>query len=143
MKTNAPTFFIMPSVNKQTCPTCRQSVNERQITLFTGMVVALWKVYQFCDVRQTNTFARKEVKHLFTDENMTARFADWLWFDPNLIRRDGRKKGCYELNMTRAADFFAGLAAAYINQNSPGLLARRVPGDENKRADIFYYAISK
>lgn len=101
----------MATVNKQTCPTCGQSVNERQVSLFKGLVAALWSVFQYCAAHEVSTFRRKDVKNLFTSENQTTRFGDWIWFDPNLIRRDGLKKGHYELNMARAADFFAGLVA--------------------------------
>jgi hypothetical protein len=99
----------MTAINIQKCPTCRRSVNERQITLFTGMVDALWTVYRYCESRSTSTFKRKEVKHLFVGETQTARFGDWVLFDRQMIRRAaGGKKGTYLINMSRAAAFFAG-----------------------------------
>ena len=86
---------------------CHQSCNERQITLFTGMVDALWTVFRYCDRRGVNFFTRKEVKSLFTDENQTARFGDWILFVPTMVRRDGQK-GHYQIDLQLCRDFFAG-----------------------------------
>ena len=94
------------SVNKQVCPTCGQSVNERQIPFYKGMVTALWKVYQWCEERDRHEFKKKEVKHLM-DDVVISVFAYWRWFGGLVYNPDG-VKGSYGLNMQRCEDFFAG-----------------------------------
>lgn len=95
----------MPTLNKQTCPTCGQSVNEREINMFKGMVVALFEVWKWCEEKDTDEFTRKDIKHLFKDENQIARFGDWVLFGM-LERTDA--KGHYKISMNRCRFFFAG-----------------------------------
>lgn len=90
-------------VNKETCPHCGQSINERQIGLFKGMVESLWQVYCWCVEKNRHEFERKDVKHLFSSENITARFGDWVFFG-GLVYKHG--KGHYGLNMERCEAFF-------------------------------------
>jgi hypothetical protein len=97
----------MPAVNKQSCPVCHQSVNERQITLFTDLIKALWKVFLWCEKESRSEFRRKEVKHLFTNENQSARFGDLILFG-KLIKRQGSKKGHYAIDFELADKFFSG-----------------------------------
>ena len=96
----------IPTLNKQVCPQCGQSVNEREIGLFTGMVTALWRVFEWSEQKGINEFTRKDIKHLFTDENMTARFGDWVMFGGLVYKPDG--KSTYGLNRERIIDFFNG-----------------------------------
>ena|SRR3990167_6369758 len=93
----------MTTLNKQTCSCCGQSINKRQIGLFQGMVVSLWGVYCWCIDHNKHEFQRKEIKHLFKDENVSARFGDWVFFG-GLVYKEG--KGHYGLNMERCAEFF-------------------------------------
>ena len=95
----------MKTLNKQTCVTCGQSVNEREITLYSGMVSDLWKVLKWCEERNTYLFQRKDIKHLFRNENSTARFGDWVNFGGLVFKSE---KGHYGLNIERCRDFFAG-----------------------------------
>lgn len=94
------------SENKQSCPRCGQSVNERQITLFVGMVEGLWKVFKYCEAKGSYTFKKKDIKHLLGDV-VSANFAYWRWFGGLAYNPDGIA-GHYGLNEQRCRDFFAG-----------------------------------
>lgn len=98
----------MPTLNKETCPHCGQSINEREISLFKGMVDALFVVYTWCIQKGVNEFDRKDVKHLFKNENVSARFGDWVYFG-GLVYKHG--KGEYGLNLDRCEQFFLGKIA--------------------------------
>lgn len=96
----------MANTNKQTCPTCGQSVNERQIALFSGMVEALYKVWDWCEKKGQFYFERKDIKHLFVDDNQIARFGDWIYFGGLVYKPEG--KGSYALDIERVRKFFGG-----------------------------------
>jgi hypothetical protein len=101
----------MPTLNKESCPTCGQSVNSREIALFSGMVQALWKVLRWCEDNNRTEFERKEIKHLFGgNDNIIARFGDWIWFG-NLVYRPHGAKKFYGLNLEACRAFFAGRLA--------------------------------
>ena len=95
----------MRVLNKQSCPMCGQSVNERQIALFSGMVKSLAKVFKWCIEKDVTTFSRKDIKHLLTTDNEIARFGDWVYFG-NIIHRRG--KGEYALDLDAAYRFLVG-----------------------------------
>lgn len=95
----------MSTLHKQSCPTCGQSVNEREIGLFKGMVVSLYDIWQWCEEKNRHEFTRKEIKHLLKSDNQIARFGDWVMFG-GLVYKQG--KGHYGLNMERTRDFFTG-----------------------------------
>ena len=95
----------MPTLHKQSCPTCGQSVNERQIALFSGMVRALVSVWKHCNEKNRFEFERKEVKHLFKNENEVARFGDWVLFGGLIYKH---QKGHYGFNRERTSEFLAG-----------------------------------
>lgn len=97
----------MKVIEKQSCPTCGQSVNERQIALFTEMVDALWSVWQWCQEKGRYEFSRKDIKHLLKTDSQIARFGDWVLFGGLLYRPDG-KKGLYGLHKERVRAFFCG-----------------------------------
>jgi len=90
---------------KQTCPTCGQNTSEREIALYRGLVNALWRVYKWSMEKKENEFTRKDIKHLFVNENDTARFGDWVMFG-GLVYKQG--KGRYGLNTERCDQFFKG-----------------------------------
>jgi hypothetical protein len=70
------------------------------------MVLALGRVYKYVKERGVGyKFTRKEVKHLFRNENDTARFGDWVMFG-GLVFKDS--KAHYGLNMERCEGFFNG-----------------------------------
>ena len=93
------------SKEKQFCEKCGQCTSEREIALYRGLVTALWRVYKWCRQKGVHEFIRKDVKHLFTNENDTARFGDWVLFG-GLVYKKG--KGHYGLNLERCNDFFSG-----------------------------------
>lgn len=93
--------------NIQHCPTCGQSVNEREIALFRGMIPALWAVFKWCEEKKTHEFSRKDVKHLLGDESSRAHFGDWILFGGLVYRRE-HKRGLYGLNKERLIEFFSG-----------------------------------
>lgn len=90
-------------INKQCCPACGQSVNEREIALFADLVTALIKVFDWCESHGKRNFTRKEIKHLFKNENQSARFGDWIYFGEIVMRKT---KGSYVLNRELAEEFF-------------------------------------
>lgn len=94
------------STNIKHCPMCGQSINERQIALFSGMVDALFRVWRWCEERNRHVFDRKDIKHLLADDNQIARFGDWIYFGGLVYKPQGR--GTYGLNMGRAREFFSG-----------------------------------
>lgn len=88
------------------CPTCGQNISEREIALYRGLVVALWKVFNFLGEKGSGyKFSRKEIKHLFTEEGETARFGDWVFFGGLVFKY---AKGQYGLNIERCESFFRG-----------------------------------
>ncbi len=96
----------MPTLAKQICPTCHRPVNCREIALYHGLISALWRVFKWCEKNNIHEFQRKEVKHLFLNENDTARFGDLVFYG-GLVYKSG--KGHYGLNMERCNNFFAGI----------------------------------
>lgn len=88
------------------CQHCGQNIKRpREIGLYMGLVSALWKVYRWCEDKNVHEFSRKDIKHLFRNENDTARFGDWVWFG-GLVYKHG--KGKYGLNLERCNEFFIG-----------------------------------
>jgi hypothetical protein len=89
------------------CPSCghRHVADNREISLFKGMSRALFRVYKWCKENGRHEFQRKDVKHLFGGESVSARFGDWVWFG-GLVYKG--KKAHYGLNMERCHDFFSG-----------------------------------
>jgi hypothetical protein len=95
----------MTTLNKEACPCCGQSINQRKITLFRGMADSLKKVFQWCIEKNKHEFSRKDIKHLLTTDSEIARFGDWVWFGGIVYKRG---KGEYGINMERANAFFTG-----------------------------------
>ncbi len=92
----------MPTIDKQmcTCSTCghRHNIALREIALFTGMVDALFKVYKWCrETYQSSEIKREHFKHLFKNENQSARFADWVDILPSYITKS--KPGYYTFDL--------------------------------------------
>lgn len=117
----------MTTIDKETCPTCGQSVNERQIVIFKGMVEVLWDIYKWCLERNVHEFERTDIKHFFHNETISARFGDIIYFG-GLVYKNS--KAHYGLNMERCEEFFANrLAIPTIVTRHPihGVLAKYEP----------------
>lgn len=100
----------MNVVNKQSCPTCGQSVNEREIALFSSMVQTLIRVWYWCKENRVHEFQRKDIKHIFNgDENVIAHWGDWVFFGGLVYKPAG--KGTWGLNMERCSNFISGKLA--------------------------------
>lgn len=102
----------MKTTGKQTCPTCGQSVNKREIALYSGMVQLLADVFRWCKEKGVHEFRRRDIAHLLTNDSKRARFSDWILFGGLVYRPEGQGKGgYYGMNMERVADFLAGRLA--------------------------------
>jgi hypothetical protein len=98
----------MDSVNKQVCPTCGQSVNRREIQLYSGMVKALILVYKWCKEHEVHEFQRSEVNHLMDRVEYT-RFGDWVYFGGLIYRPEGGKERAqYGMHIGRVEEFLSG-----------------------------------
>ena len=89
----------------QRCMACGHIISKRQITLYSGMVYTLYKVFKWCDEKGRHEFQTKDIKHFF-NLNSSARFGDWVMFG-GLVYKN--KKAHYGLNMIRCDQFFKGL----------------------------------
>lgn len=87
----------------QFCPTCGHIISQREISLYKGIMITLWKVFAWCKKNNRHEFERKDIKHLFTTENDTARFGDLVLFG-GLVYKN--KKASYGLNIERCEQFF-------------------------------------
>lgn len=102
----------MRTEGKQTCPCCGQSVNKREIALYSGMVGILADVFKWCKQTGTHEFKRKDIAHLLTNDSKRARFSDWILFGGLVYRPEGESKGGrYGMNMERTLDFLSGKLA--------------------------------
>lgn len=104
----------MPSNNKQVCPCCGQSINKREISVYSGLLEALWRVFMWCEQKNRHEFDIKEVSHLL-DKNSYARFGDLILFGGLVYRPNNlfskKRKGLYGLNRARILAFFNGAEA--------------------------------
>ena len=94
----------MTVINIEKCNQCGQTINTRKITLYSGMVHSLAKVYGYCWDKRRRTFARREIKHMLS-QNEFARFGDWIEF--GLLQRN-KKKGNFIMHMELTRDFLRG-----------------------------------
>jgi len=109
-------FFNVPykiiEIEEGACPYCGHEDRDRKIAFFVDMARALHKVWVWCMANKKYEFTRKEVKHLFTNENQTARFGDWIMFGGLVYRPKNEsgeiEKGTYGLNKDRVRQFFTG-----------------------------------
>ena len=94
--------------NKQVCPHCGQVINKREVTVYSGMVRALVRVFYWCQEHQRHEFTRKDIKHLFKGvDNEIARWGDWMLFGNGMVYKP-EGKGSWGLNMTRVREFLRG-----------------------------------
>lgn len=93
-------------IDKEVCPCCGQTINQRQIVMFTGLVEALYQVWKWCiKNKRYKDIKREEFKSVFKNENSTGRFGDWKLFMPQYIYG---KKGRYNFDVIGIEKFFNG-----------------------------------
>ena len=96
----------MVTVNKKVCPCCGQAINNREVTLYSGMVKALLRVYYWCKKNGKYEFTRKEIKQLFKGvDNEIARWGDWILFGNGMVYRPGHMRGHWGLNLSLVGEF--------------------------------------
>lgn len=96
----------MVTVNKKVCPCCGQVINNREVTLYSGMVKALLRVYYWCKKNGKHEFTRKEIKQLFKGvDNEIARWGDWILFGNGMVYRPGHMRGHWGLNLSLVGEF--------------------------------------
>lgn len=94
--------------NKETCPCCGQVINKREVTIYSGMVRALLRVFYWCAKNKKHEFTRKEIKALFQGvDNEIARWGDWMLFGNGMVYKP-EGKGTWGLNMKRVSEFIRG-----------------------------------
>lgn len=99
----------MPSINREICPHCGQTINYREIGLYSGMVKALLAVYVWCIQNQKHEFTRKDIRTILEKrgENIVARWGDWILFGGGMVYKP-KGKGTWGLNLKRVSDFAQG-----------------------------------
>lgn len=96
----------MGTINKKTCPCCGQTINNREVTLYSGMVKALLRVYYWCKQNGRHEFTRKEIKVLFKGvDNEIARWGDWILFGNGMVYRPENRRGSWGLNLDLVREF--------------------------------------
>lgn len=92
------------------CPICEQNIKDRHITLYKGLINALYLVYCYLGEKRKHEFYTKDIKHLL-GKNEYARFGDLVRFGGIIYKpkgNDGAEKAWFGMNMARAREFFAG-----------------------------------
>jgi hypothetical protein len=89
------------------CPLCGASIKDRTISLYKGLIDALYAVYCWCGEKRKHEFETKEIKHLL-GMNEYARFGDLVRFGGIVYKPEGKEKAHFGINMKRARDFFHG-----------------------------------
>lgn len=93
------------------CPVCNQSVKDRTISLYQGLIDALYRVYCWCGEKRRHEFKTKDIKHLL-GKNEYARFGDLIRFGGIVYKPQDEEKKTHKaefgLNMARAKSFFGG-----------------------------------
>ena len=90
------------------CEKCGHTINSREIQLFSGMVVALFDIFQLCMKENRHEFTRRELSSCIKNQNISARIGDWKLFGGLVYSPEGGHKGHYGLNLPRCEAFFSG-----------------------------------
>lgn len=89
------------------CPCCNSNIEDRHVTLYRGLIKALYSVYRWCRQNHKHEFRTKDIKHLL-GKNEYARFGDLTWFGGIVYKPKPNRKAWFGINMTRAREFFEG-----------------------------------
>lgn len=98
----------MTTINKEVCPCCGQTINNRKIVLYRGMVESLKDIYVWCRKNNRHEFTRKEIKHALKTDGQIARFGDWVYFGGLMYKGE---KGMWGMNIERSEQFLNGKLA--------------------------------
>lgn len=99
----------MPSVNREVCPHCHQTINEREVVLNKHMVSALKAVYDHCIATGRHEFRRREIDPFIPKGTAYANFGYWKWLGNGMVYSPpGKKKGYWGFNLERVEKFFGG-----------------------------------
>lgn len=88
------------------CPICRAKISDRTVSLYSGLMDALYRVYCWCGEKRKHEFETKEIKYLL-GKNEYARFGDLVRFG-GVVYKPEEGKAHFGLNMQRARSFFQG-----------------------------------
>ena len=100
----------MASVNKKICVCAcghEHNINERVISMYTGLVIVLWRVMRWCEEKNIHEFQMRDIRHLL-GRNEYARFGDLVLFGGLVYKLE---KASYGLHIPRCREFFAGKRA--------------------------------
>jgi hypothetical protein len=93
------------------CPVCGANIKDRTVSLYKGLIDALYKIYCWCGEKRRHEFETKEIKHML-GMNEYARFGDLIRFGGIVYKPEGEnkthEKAHFGINMGRARDFFKG-----------------------------------
>lgn len=93
------------------CQLCGQNIKDRTVTLYRGLIDALYEIYCWCGQKRVHEFRTKDIKHML-GKNEYARFGDLVRFGGIVYKpkTEDKKseKAYFGINMARAKEFFAG-----------------------------------
>lgn len=92
------------------CPYCNGSIKDRKVTLYKGLIDALYRVYCWCGKNRRHEFRTKDIKN-FLGKNEYNRFGDLVRFGGIVYKprlQGETEKAWYGINMGRAKEFFSG-----------------------------------
>jgi len=101
--------YILENRNKiKICPFCNSRIEDRVISLYSGLIEALYKIFKWCQEKRRHEFETKEIKH-FLGRSEYARFGDLVRFGGLVYKPTTEKrKAFFGLNMERCEKFFKG-----------------------------------
>ena len=112
--TNTYTQTYKTNTAPERCPCCGQIISWRVITIYSGMVKALIRVWFWCKKNGRHEFTRKEIKDILgKNPNEIARWGDWIIFGGGMVYKP-QGKGSWGLNMERVEEFIRGERAIPI-----------------------------
>lgn len=94
----------MATINKQSCPTCGQSVNKKEENLNDVLVKALFTVVKYAQDRDMTEVKMKEIRP-FISSQAYSRLSYLKKFLPEMV---SGSRGVYEFNFKYLNEFFAG-----------------------------------
>lgn len=111
-KSDAKKLLIEKRNEIKKCPLCAGNIEDRVVTIFDELIVALYSVYQWCGKNARHEFKMADIRGLM-GHNEYARFGDLIRWGGGLLYRPHdqdkrRPKGVYGMNMARAKEFFHG-----------------------------------